>query len=58
MRWTAIGFNMETVTYKNVTFQVWDLGGQTSIRYLTAHTHARHTTRTHEGVQAILAVLL
>jgi len=28
----TIGFNMETVTYKNVTFQVWDLGGQTSIR--------------------------
>jgi hypothetical protein len=51
---------METVTYKNVTFQVWDLGGQTSIRYLTAHDahDTRHTTRTHEGMQAILAVLL
>lgn len=23
---------METVTYKNIKFQVWDLGGQTSIR--------------------------
>ena len=30
----AIGFNVETVTYKNLKFQVWDLGGQTSIRYL------------------------
>jgi hypothetical protein len=29
---TAIGFNVETVTYKNLKFQVWDLGGQTSIR--------------------------
>jgi len=29
---TAIGFNVETVTYKNIKFQVWDLGGQTSIR--------------------------
>uniref|UniRef100_A0A8C8I8V6 ADP-ribosylation factor-like protein 1 n=1 Tax=Oncorhynchus tshawytscha TaxID=74940 RepID=A0A8C8I8V6_ONCTS len=29
---TTIGFNMETVTYKDLTFQVWDLGGQTSIR--------------------------
>jgi hypothetical protein len=28
----AIGFNVETVTYKNIKFQVWDLGGQTSIR--------------------------
>jgi ADP-ribosylation factor-like protein 1 len=28
----TIGFNMETLTYKNITFQVWDLGGQTSIR--------------------------
>jgi ADP-ribosylation factor-like protein 1 len=24
---------METVTYKNVKFQVWDLGGQSGIRY-------------------------
>uniref|UniRef100_A0A3Q3II19 ADP-ribosylation factor-like protein 1 n=1 Tax=Monopterus albus TaxID=43700 RepID=A0A3Q3II19_MONAL len=29
----AIGFNVETVTYKNLKFQVWDLGGQTSIPY-------------------------
>ncbi|TDH67415.1 hypothetical protein CCR75_000093 [Bremia lactucae] len=28
----TIGFNMETLQYKNVKFQVWDLGGQTSIR--------------------------
>jgi len=28
----TIGFNVETVQYKNVRFQVWDLGGQTSIR--------------------------
>jgi len=28
----TIGFNVETVSYKNLTFQVWDLGGQTSIR--------------------------
>ncbi|KAK2499025.1 hypothetical protein MC885_014054 [Smutsia gigantea] len=24
------GFNLETVTYKNLKFQAWDLGGQTS----------------------------
>mmetsp|Transcript_61350 Transcript_61350/g.126691 ORF Transcript_61350/g.126691 Transcript_61350/m.126691 type:complete len:182 (+) Transcript_61350:210-755(+) len=28
----TIGFNVETVTYKNIKFQVWDLGGQSSIR--------------------------
>lgn len=28
----TIGFNVETLTYKNLRFQVWDLGGQTSIR--------------------------
>ena len=28
----TIGFNVETLNYKNIRFQVWDLGGQTSIR--------------------------
>jgi len=28
----TIGFNVETVQFKNLKFQVWDLGGQTSIR--------------------------
>nr|ACO15115.1 GTP-binding ADP-ribosylation factor homolog 1 protein [Caligus clemensi] len=28
----TIGFNVEQVVYNNVKFQVWDLGGQTSIR--------------------------
>ena len=28
----TIGFNVETMQYKNIKFQVWDLGGQTSIR--------------------------
>lgn len=28
----TIGFNVESVTYKNLNFNVWDLGGQTSIR--------------------------
>lgn len=30
----TIGFNVEQVTYKNLKFQVWDLGGQTSIRFV------------------------
>ena len=28
----TIGFNVETVTYKNLKLQVWDLGGQGTIR--------------------------
>ncbi|KAI5268672.1 ARF/SAR superfamily [Aureobasidium subglaciale] len=28
----TIGFNVESVNYKNLNFNVWDLGGQTSIR--------------------------
>eukprot|EP01065_Artemidia_motanka_P009948 TRINITY_DN15168_c0_g4_i1.p2 TRINITY_DN15168_c0_g4~~TRINITY_DN15168_c0_g4_i1.p2 ORF type:complete len:183 (+),score=36.43 TRINITY_DN15168_c0_g4_i1:183-731(+) len=28
----TIGFNVETIKHQNLTLQVWDLGGQTSIR--------------------------
>jgi len=28
----TIGFNVESVTYRNLSLNVWDLGGQTSIR--------------------------
>nr|ACA09647.1 putative ADP-ribosylation factor-like protein 1 [Starmerella bombicola] len=28
----TIGFNVETLKYKNLQFNVWDLGGQTTIR--------------------------
>ena len=27
----TIGFNVETVEYKNISFTVWDVGGQVSI---------------------------
>merc|ERR1719333_543246 len=33
----TIGFNVETVEYKNITFQVWDVGGQDKIRRLWRH---------------------
>lgn len=32
-----VGFNVETVTYKNVKFNVWDVGGQDKIRPLWRH---------------------
>lgn len=33
----TIGFNVETVEYKNICFTVWDVGGQDKIRPLWRH---------------------
>merc|ERR1719258_717484 len=33
----TIGFNVETVEYKNINFTVWDVGGQDKIRKLWRH---------------------
>ena len=33
----TIGFNVEEVTYKNISFHVWDVGGQDKIRQLWRH---------------------
>lgn len=34
---TPVGFNVETVEYKNIQFTVWDVGGQDKIRPLWRH---------------------
>ena len=34
----TIGFNVDEITIKNLTMTVWDIGGQTKIRY---HREAR-----------------
>ena len=34
---TPAGFNVETVEYKNISFTVWDVGGQDKIRPLWRH---------------------
>merc|ERR1712232_1152046 len=36
----TIGFNVETVEYKNISFMVWDVGGQDKIRPLWRHYYA------------------
>merc|ERR1719473_1086342 len=36
----TIGFNVETVEYKNISFNVWDVGGQDKIRLLWRHYYA------------------
>ena len=33
----TIGFNVETIEYKNISFTVWDIGGQDIIRLLWKH---------------------
>ena len=33
----TIGFNVENIEYKNISFTVWDVGGQTRIRQLWEH---------------------
>lgn len=33
----CVGFNVETVEYKNISFTVWDVGGQDKIRPLWRH---------------------
>jgi ADP-ribosylation factor 1/2 len=33
----SLGFNVETVEYKNIGFTVWDVGGQDKIRPLWRH---------------------
>lgn len=33
----TVGFNVESVAYKNVKFNVWDVGGQDKIRPLWRH---------------------
>ncbi|KAK0428274.1 hypothetical protein QR680_010707 [Steinernema hermaphroditum] len=36
----TIGFNVETVSYRNISFTVWDIGGQTTIRPLWRYYYA------------------
>lgn len=36
----TIGFNVESVEYRNVTFQVWDVGGQEKLRKLWRHYYS------------------
>eukprot|EP01107_Rhizomastix_libera_P018515 TRINITY_DN964_c0_g1_i1.p1 TRINITY_DN964_c0_g1~~TRINITY_DN964_c0_g1_i1.p1 ORF type:complete len:175 (-),score=11.14 TRINITY_DN964_c0_g1_i1:66-590(-) len=45
----TVGFNVETVTFKKVKFNVWDVGGQDKIRPLWRHYFA--------GTQALIFVI-
>eukprot|EP00746_Dinoflagellata_sp_MGD_P087986 gnl/MRDRNA2_/MRDRNA2_34855_c0_seq1.p1 gnl/MRDRNA2_/MRDRNA2_34855_c0~~gnl/MRDRNA2_/MRDRNA2_34855_c0_seq1.p1 ORF type:complete len:182 (+),score=38.80 gnl/MRDRNA2_/MRDRNA2_34855_c0_seq1:79-624(+) len=45
----TIGFNVETVEYKNIRFTVWDIGGQDKIRKLWRHYY--------QGTQGVIFVI-
>lgn len=45
----TIGFNVETVEYRNVAFNVWDVGGQQRLRTLWKHYY--------EGANAVIFVI-
>ncbi|KAK7441548.1 Arf GTPase arf1 [Stygiomarasmius scandens] len=45
----TIGFNVETLEYKNITFTVWDVGGQGTIRRLWRYYY--------QNVQGIIFVV-
>ena len=36
----CVGFNVETVEYKNISFTVWDVGGQDKVRVKTRERRA------------------
>jgi len=45
----TIGFNVETVEYRNINFTVWDVGGQDKIRPLWRHYY--------QGTQGLIFVV-
>ena len=45
----TIGFNVEQVEYQNITFTVWDVGGQDKLRSLWRHYY--------EGAHALIFVV-
>merc|ERR1712137_1412162 len=45
----TIGFNVETVEYRNISFTVWDVGGQGKIRPLWRHYY--------QGTQGLIFVV-
>ena len=51
----TIGFNVETVEYKNISFTVWDVGGQDKVR--ATHTAPATVQRGQCGSQQSVRAL-
>merc|ERR1719498_673742 len=45
----TIGFNVETVDYKNISFTSWDIGGRGNMRALARHYY--------QGTEAVIMVV-
>jgi GTPase SAR1 family protein len=41
--WKFPGFNVETVEYKNISFTVWDVGGQDKVKKLSFEIYCQMT---------------
>jgi len=54
----TVGFNVETVTYKNVKFNVWDVGGQDKIRPLWRHYYTGTQVRLSVPLTVVVVVVL
>nr|ACD77175.1 ADP-ribosylation factor family-like protein (predicted) [Sorex araneus] len=52
----TIGFNVETVEYRNICFTVWDVGGQDKIRPLWRHYFQNTQLQEDELRDAVLLV--
>uniref|UniRef100_A0A3P8RYP2 ARF GTPase 5 n=1 Tax=Amphiprion percula TaxID=161767 RepID=A0A3P8RYP2_AMPPE len=52
----TIGFNVETVEYKNISFTVWDVGGQDKIRPLWRHYFQNTQLQEDDLKEAVLLV--
>ena len=52
------GFNVETVEYKNISFTVWDVGGQDKIRPLWRHYFQNTQGETRGVAPALLSFII
>ena len=52
-----VGFNVETVEYRGISFTVWDVGGQDKIRPLWRHYFQNTQGKTHSISHVTLSIL-
>ena len=53
----TVGFNLESLHYRNVTFTMWDVGGQEKIRALWHHYFVKSQVHT-SSMSTELALIL
>lgn len=54
----TIGFNVETVEYKNLKFTIWDVGGQPKLRPLWKHYYLNTQVSTQRLLKETIYTLL